>query len=86
MSESRNDTLDLFRELAGTVAPPHGTLTPPKAQRRNPQDRAASSVTEERIAGNKRLIFRYQSEIKGKLRPFEIKFELGTFKWFLWKM
>lgn len=44
------------------------------------------SVTEERLAGNKMLCFWCQSEIKGELRPFEIKFELGTCKWFLWKM
>jgi len=44
------------------------------------------SVTEEKLAGNKMLCFRCQSEIKGELRPFEIKFELGTCKWFLWKM
>jgi len=44
------------------------------------------SVTEEKLAGNKMLCFRCQSEIKGELRPFEIKFEIGTCKWFLWKM
>ena len=44
------------------------------------------SVTEEKLAGNKMLCFRCQSEIKGELRPFEIKFELGTCKWFLWKI
>lgn len=44
------------------------------------------SVTEERLAGNKMLLFRCQSEIGGELRPFEIKFELGTCRWYLWKM
>ena len=44
------------------------------------------SVSEEKLAGNKMMIFRCQSEIGGELRPFEIKFELGTCKWFLWKM
>ena len=44
------------------------------------------STTEEKQAGNKMLCFRCQSEIDGELRPFEIKFELGTCKWFLWKM
>jgi len=44
------------------------------------------SMTEEKMAGNRMLVFRCQSEIKGELRPFEIKFELGTCKWFLWKM
>jgi len=44
------------------------------------------SVTEEKLAGNRMLIFRCQSEIKGVLKPFEIKYELGTCKWYLWKM
>ena len=44
------------------------------------------SMTEEKLAGNRMLIFRCQSEIKGELKPFEIKYELGTCKWFLWKM
>ena len=44
------------------------------------------SVVEEKIAGNRMLCFRCQSEIAGELKPFEIKFELGTCKWFLWKM
>jgi hypothetical protein len=34
------------------------------------------SVTEEKIAGNRMLCFRCQSEIGGELKPFEIKFEL----------
>ena len=37
------------------------------------------SMTEEKLAGNKMLIFRCQSEIKGELKPFEIKFEVMTF-------
>ncbi|HZK56580.1 MAG TPA: hypothetical protein VFC84_20680 [Desulfosporosinus sp.] len=44
------------------------------------------SVTEERLAGNMMLCFRCQSEIDGELKPFEIKFEKNTCKWFLWKM
>jgi len=44
------------------------------------------SMTEEKLAGNKMLIFKCQSEIDGVLKPFELKFELGTCKWYLWKM
>ena len=44
------------------------------------------SVTEEKLAGNRMLIFRCQSEIGGVLKPFEIKYEIGTCKWYLWKM
>lgn len=43
------------------------------------------STTEEKLAGNRMMIFRCQSELNGELKPFEIKFELGTCKWFLWK-
>ena len=42
------------------------------------------SVTEEKLAGNKMLCFRCQSEIGGELKPYEIKLEVG--KWFLHKM
>lgn len=44
------------------------------------------SVTEEKLAGNRMLVFRCQSEIKGEVRPYEIKYELNTCKWYLWKM
>ncbi|WP_407310455.1 hypothetical protein [Desulfosporosinus sp. SB140] len=44
------------------------------------------SVTEEKLAGNRMLVFRCQSEINGELRPFELKYELNTCKWMLWKM
>ena len=44
------------------------------------------SMTEEKIAGNRMLCFRCQSEINGELRPFEIKFEIETCQWFLYKM
>ncbi|MBC2724301.1 hypothetical protein [Desulfosporosinus sp.] len=44
------------------------------------------STAEEKLAGNRMLVFRCQSEIKGELRPFEIKYELNTCKWLLWKM
>jgi len=44
------------------------------------------SLTEEKLAGNKMLNFRCQSDIKGELKPYEIKFEFNTCKWFLYKM
>ena len=44
------------------------------------------SMVEEKLAGNRMLLFRCQSKINGELKPYEIKFELGTCKWFLWKM
>lgn len=45
-----------------------------------------TSVTEEKLAGNKMLLFRCQSEFNGELKPFEIKFEKSTCRWYLWKM
>lgn len=44
------------------------------------------SMTEEKLAGNWMLLFRCQAEIGGELRPFELKYELNTCKWYLWKM
>lgn len=42
--------------------------------------------TEEKLAGNRMIIFRCQSEIDGVLKPFELKFEVQTCKWYPWKM
>lgn len=42
--------------------------------------------TEEKLAGNPMIIFRCQSAINGLLKVFEIKYELSTCKWFLYKM
>lgn len=44
------------------------------------------SVAKEKIAGNRMKLFVCQSEIEGKLRRFELKNELQTCKWILWKM
>jgi hypothetical protein len=40
----------------------------------------------EKLAGNRMLLFRCQSLDGGVERLFEIKYELGTCKWFLYKM
>ncbi|GAB6171976.1 hypothetical protein JCM15765_14540 [Paradesulfitobacterium aromaticivorans] len=42
--------------------------------------------TEEKLAGNRMIIFSCQSEVDGVLRPFELKFEVQTCKWYLWRM
>lgn len=42
--------------------------------------------SEERFAGNKTKIFRCESVISGQLKTFELKYELQTCKWFLYKM
>jgi hypothetical protein len=40
----------------------------------------------EKLAGNHMFVFRCQSEINGAVRPFELKYEIGTCKWMLWKI
>ncbi|EHQ91248.1 hypothetical protein [Desulfosporosinus youngiae] len=42
--------------------------------------------TEETLAGNRRILYRCQSEINGVLRLFELKYELSTCRWFLFKL
>lgn len=42
--------------------------------------------SEEKLAGNKMITFRCQSTIQGLLKVFELKFEPGTGKWFLFKI
>ncbi|KGP76600.1 hypothetical protein JT05_03890 [Desulfosporosinus sp. Tol-M] len=45
-----------------------------------------TSRSEEKLAGNRMIIYRCQSEINGELRPFELKYELRTCKWYLFKL
>ena len=42
--------------------------------------------SEEKLAGNRMFTFRCQSEIDGLLKLFELKYELNTCKWYLYKM
>ncbi|AFV02191.1 MULTISPECIES: hypothetical protein [unclassified Dehalobacter] len=42
--------------------------------------------SEDKLAGNKMITFRCQSTINGLLKVFELKFEPGTGKWFLFKI
>jgi hypothetical protein len=44
------------------------------------------SMKEEKRAGNWFLLFRCQAEVYGVLKPFELKYELNTCTWYLWKM
>ncbi|MDP4183302.1 MAG: hypothetical protein Q8942_19705 [Bacillota bacterium] len=41
---------------------------------------------EEKLAGNRMFIYRCQSTINCVERIFELKYELNTCKWFLYKM
>jgi len=45
-----------------------------------------TSKSEEKLAGSRMIIYRCQSEINGVLRLFELKYELQTCKWFLYKI
>ncbi|WP_170932611.1 hypothetical protein [Desulfosporosinus sp. FKB] len=43
-------------------------------------------ISEEKIAGNRMRIYDCQSEIHGLMRQFQLKYELNTCKWFLYKI
>lgn len=40
----------------------------------------------ERLAGNQMLIFRCEGYLDGSLRQFELKYELSTCKWILFRI
>lgn len=40
----------------------------------------------EKLAGNHMMVYTCQSEINGTVRTFEIKYELSTMKWILFKI
>lgn len=44
------------------------------------------TVDKEKIAGNDMLVFKCQSAVNRVQRQFELKYELRTCKWILWKM
>ena len=41
--------------------------------------------TEEKLAGNRMIIYRCQSVVNGVEKLYELKYELSTCKWFLYK-
>lgn len=44
------------------------------------------TIEKEKLAGNEMLLFKCQSVINNQQKLFEIKYELGTCKWILWKI
>ena len=40
----------------------------------------------EKLAGNDMIVYRCQSEINGVVKPFELKYEIRTCKWMLFKI
>lgn len=43
-------------------------------------------ISEEKLAGNRMKIYECQSEIHGQMKRFELKFEMGSCQWYLFKM
>lgn len=41
---------------------------------------------EEKLAGNRMLLYRCQSVINGRERIYELKYEVSTCRWFLFKI
>lgn len=41
---------------------------------------------EEKIAGNRMIVYRCESIINQIQIPFELKYEISTFKWYLYKI
>lgn len=44
-----------------------------------------TSRSEEKLAGNRMIVYRCETEVNGALRQLELKFEVQTCKWFLYK-
>ncbi len=71
----------------------NGVITPLKFQMLN-QEKEYFTVKvdnimlrqEEKLAGNRMLIYRCQSEIDGMEKVYELKYEVSTCKWYLYKM
>ena len=71
----------------------NGILTPIKFQIKGKDNDlvtikvdSISERSEEKLAGNRMIIYRCQSKINGVEKPYELKYEIGTCKWYLWKM
>lgn len=41
---------------------------------------------EEKLAGNRMIVYRCESVINNTQRLFELKYEISTYKWYLYKM
>jgi len=71
-----------------------GVITPVRFKIVNDRDESESvikidkviTVDKEKLAGNLMLVYKCQSVIKGFERLYEIKYELSTCKWILWKL
>jgi hypothetical protein len=43
-------------------------------------------IREEKLAGQRTKLYRCQSIIRGMLKCYELKYEIASCQWFLWKM
>lgn len=43
-------------------------------------------LSDEKIAGNRMKIFECQSQVHGQMKHFELKYEMNTCKWYLYKI
>lgn len=43
-------------------------------------------ISEERLAGNRMFVYKCRSVIEGEEKLYELKYELNTCKWFMFKM
>ncbi|WP_348982963.1 hypothetical protein [Desulfosporosinus sp. FKA] len=43
-------------------------------------------ISEEKIAGNRMKVYECQSEVHGLMKHFQLKYEVNTCKWFLYKI
>jgi len=70
-----------------------GVITPVRFRIEN-EDESLSTIKidkvitmdREKLAGNHMLVYKCQSVIKGSERPYELKCEISSGKWILWKL
>jgi hypothetical protein len=71
----------------------NGMLTPLKFQIKGDDSEfitikidSISERSEEKLAGNRMIIYRCQRMIEGTEKPYELKYEISPCHWYLWKM
>ena len=66
----------------------HGTLRPIRFRHEGTVVKVEQIIklSEEKLAGNRMKVYECQSEIDGMMKRFELKYELSTCKWFLYKI
>jgi predicted DNA-binding antitoxin AbrB/MazE fold protein len=76
-----------------SVTDEKGVIKPLKFQLQNPNKELItiridhiSQCDEEKMAGNRMLIYRCQSQIGDTIKVYELKYEFNTCRWYLWKM